>query len=248
MRITEQDIDDLKILQPELTITGSTISGCFYVSASLEKKSRGRGVKVAFYPWNFQETNNIKQINDHFYIDVTLDENLYPNRVFETSGKLLSWKGDILSEYWHVNSDNSLCLGVEEDIKEKQQNSDSFASFINEILTEYFYYICHVKKFGTEPWKAYRHGLFAALEKASEGIDKNFEIIFDILASYDEIWGAKKEWIILLNKTKASKIKYKSNCPFCHKSRLVKDCKSHKEQIKGYNEIIQYLSLIPSSE
>lgn len=248
MKITKHDIDKLKLLQPELTIIGSTISGCFYVSASLEKKSRGRGVKVAFHPWNFKETDNIKQINDHFYIDVRLDENLYPNRVFETSEKLFLWKGCILSEYWHVNSDNSLCLGVEADIKQKQQNSESFANFINEILTEYFYYICYVKEFGHEPWEAYRHGLFAALEKANEGVDENCKCIVDILTSDDEIWGAKKEWGVLVNKTKRSKIKYKSNCPFCQKIMLVRNCNFHKKQIKGYNKIIQYLPTLPSNQ
>lgn|GEM_PF-3550072 len=246
MKLTKHDINELKRLQPELTITDSTISGCFYLSASLEKKSRGRGVKLACYPWHFQGTNNLKQINDHFYIDVTLDDNLYPNKVLETSGKLSSWKGAILPEYWHVNSDSSLCLGIETDIKEKQQNSESFATFINEILTEYFYYICHVNKFGNEPWEAYRHGLFAALEKASEGIDENAMFITCILTSDDDVWGAKKEWGILLNKTKVSTIKYKSNCPFCQKSTLARNCKHHKKQIKGYNKIFQYLSTPPS--
>lgn len=246
MKITNQNIDELKLLQPELTIIGNTISGCFYLSASLESKTKGRGKKVACYPWNAQGANNPRHINDHFYIDVVLDENLYPSRVIETSEKLLSWKGDILSEYWHVNSDNTLCMGIESDIKQKQKNSKSFANFINELLTEYFYYICYVKQFGNEPWEAYRHGLFYALEKASEDINENASLILKILKSDAAVWGGGKEWISLLKKTKALEIKHNSNCPFCQKYTLVRNCNFHKKQIKGYNKIIQYQSKKPS--
>jgi hypothetical protein len=243
LKITNHDIDELKLLQPELTVTGNTISGCFYLSASLKSKSKGRGKKVASHQWNVQGTNNPKHINDRFYIDITLDENLYPNTVIDLSGKLLSWKDSILPELWHINSDNTLCLGIESDIKKKYQNSTSFANFINEVLTEYFYYMCYVKQFGNEPWEAYRHGLFAALEKASEGIDKNGSaFITNILTTDGGIWGAKKEWGKLLEKTKVSKLKHNSNCPFCQKPTLVKGCKFHKKQIKGYNQILQYLS------
>lgn len=244
MKITNHDIDELKLLQPELTVTGNKISGCFYLSASLKSKSRGRGKKLASHQWNVQGTNNPKHINDHFYIDITLDKHLYPKTVIELSGKLLSWKDSILPEFWHINSDNTLCLGIEGDIKQKQQNSTSFAKFINEVLTEYFYYMCYVKLFSNEPWEAYRHGLFAALEEAAEGIDENNCVFIASILTNGGIWGAKKEWGELLNKTKASKLKHNSNCPFCQKPTLVIDCNFHKKQIKGYNKTLQFISSI----
>jgi len=243
LKPTEGDIYALKLLQPELTTIGSRISGCFFLSACLENKAKGRGKRVACHAWNAEKKNNPKHISERFYINILLDESLYPSKTNETSGKLLSWKGDILSEYWHFNSDETLCLGIESDIKLKQKNSNSFASFINELLTEYFYYMCYVKKFGSEPWEAYRHGLFAALEKASEGIDENnSEFIFYPLTRDVDIWGGKKEWNTLLNKMKCLEIKHNNNCPFCQRPTLVSRCSSHKKQIKGYNKILRYLS------
>ncbi|KAF3980717.1 MAG: hypothetical protein HFP76_00645 [Methylococcales symbiont of Iophon sp. n. MRB-2018] len=243
MKPTKDDIDGLKLLQPELTTIGNRISGCFFLSACLENKTKGRGKKLACHSWNTERKKNPKHINKHFHINILLDESLYPSKVNETSEKLLSWKSDIPSEYWHINSDNTLCLSIESDIKLKQQNSKSFACFINELLTEYFYYMCYVKKFGNEPWEAYRHGLFAALDKASEGINEsNSESIFNTLTSDIDIWGGKKKWNTLLNKMKCLGIKHNNNCPFCQRPTLVSRCNSHKKQIKGYNKILRYLS------
>lgn len=242
MNITIDDFNELKILQPELNIIENVISGCFYVNACLENKSKGRGKKIALYSWNAPKTKNPKHINDCFYVDITLDENMYPHRIIETSGKLSSWEEHILPEFWHINSDDTLCLGIKSDIEQKQLNCNSYAIFINQLLTEYFYYMCYVKDFGNEPWEAYRHGLFAALEKANEDIERNWEEIEKILITNNKIWGAEDEWKALLNKTEALEVKYNHNCPFCQMPTLVKKCKTHKKQTKGYNKIIQYIS------
>lgn len=248
MNIRNNVLDELKLLQPELNVIGNVISGCFYVNACLENKTKGRGKKIALYSWNTATTRNKKHIKNFFYVDIILDESMYPQQTFETSEKLLAWKNLIPSEFWHINSDNTLCLGIKSDIEQKLQNANSFATFINQLLTEYFYYMCYVKDFHSEPWEAYRHGLFSALELANESIERNAESICMILTSDNGIWGAKDEWTALLKKTKTSAVKYKHDCHFCKVPTLVRDCKAHKKQTKGYNKIIQHLSSFQSKK
>jgi hypothetical protein len=52
-------------------------------------------------------------------------------------------------EYWHVNPDNTLCLGVKEQIL-KIQSSKTPAHFINTLLSRYFYYMSYVKLKGSD--------------------------------------------------------------------------------------------------
>lgn len=231
--ITKENIDKLKELQPKLTVINNKISGCFYVSASLKKKSKNKKDRIIYFPWNYENKKDSNFISERFYIDITLNEELYPSEVFETNSKLSSWEGKIPDEYWHVNSNGSLCLGEEPDILKMKTESNSFAQFIHQLITQYFYYMCYVKKYyGKEPWKAYRHGLFLALEMAatdcSEFNIKNIikkNITFDI-----------NNWKKLLKKTNHGKIRNKENCPFCRVApRKVLNCEKHRKQIQGYN-------------
>lgn len=235
MNLSKTNVKELKTLQPELAVIGNKISGCFYLSASLENKSKNRGCKLNYYSWN-SKSNNDKHICDHFYIDIILNENLYPDRVFSTGISFNENK--IPEEYWHVNPDNSLCLGEQLDILEMQKQY-SFAQFINILLMQYFYYMAYVKKYLREPWKTYRHGLFAMLEIAYSS--KNIGNDLKLLNKYMEC--CKKEWGKLLNKTKKEKINNRDNCPFCKNKKLAKNCKTHRKQIKGYNNLSPFIRL-----
>ncbi len=236
MTLSKADIVELKELQPELVVIGNKISGCFYLSATLVKKSKNRGKKLSHYAWNYEDKGaDNKYIHDYFYIEIVLNDDLYPIQAFETSGKILSWKEKIPEEYWHINSDDSLCLGEKPDILERQKQY-SFAQFINILLMQYFYYMYYVKKYSREPWIAYRHGLFAMLETAynSKNIKENLEFLNKIYKY------CKDEWDGLLVKTHTRKIEKNDPCPFCKCNKLAKNCTTHKKQIKGYNNLISF--------
>lgn len=232
MKLTKNDIEKLKKLQPELNIIDNHLSGCFYLSASLKNKSKNRGKKLNIYPWNCDKINDTNYFYDYFYITVILNEHLYPSKTVELKRKVLSWKQDIQSEYWHVNPDDSFCLGSQEDIL-KMQNKDDFANFINTLLNHYFYYMSYTKLKKMEPWIGHRHGVFAALELACIA-PINLELIKPHI-SYE-----KNEWNNLLKKTNKIKIENKDDCPFCLMKKSARNCTRHKKQIKGYNNLISY--------
>ena len=228
MILSKTNVKELKEFQPELVIIENKISGYFYLSASLEKKSKNRGKKVNCYLWN-DKVDSINYIFDDFDVNITIDEFLYPVTVY--SEKILSWKDKIPEEYWHVNPNKSLCLGERADIVEMQAKYP-FANFINILLMQYFYYMCYIKKRGIEPWQAYRHGLFRVLETAynSNKIGESLKLLK---------YCNKKEIEALLNKTHKRKIEKNNTCPFCKNKILAGSCNKHKKQIKGYNNIIK---------
>ncbi|SMN02564.1 hypothetical protein SPONN_1309 [uncultured Candidatus Thioglobus sp.] len=233
MTLSKTDILELKKIQPELVLIENKISGCFYLSASIENKSKNRGKRINCHSWNYESSNN-KHIHDYFDVNITLNEDSYPIQVF--SKKILSWKDKIPEEYWHVNPDNSLCLGEIPDILEEQKKY-SFEKFINMLLMQYFYYMHYTKGHLKEPWKAYTHSLFYILEVAANSKDVRNDLI--LLNKYIDAY--KEEWNNLLNKTQKQKIKNKHNCPFCHHKKLAKNCNEHKKQIKGYNKLVPFL-------
>ncbi len=240
MIFSNSDIDELKKLQPKLDVVGHKIFGCFYLSASLNK---GKNKKITTRPHYYENTKKEIYLYDDFYLDITFykDKNHqnYPVAVYETSGKLLSWEKNIPPEYWHVNPDNTLCLGAKEQIL-KMQSSKTTARFINTLLTHYFYYMSYIKLNGFEPWKGHRHGLFFVLEIASKykKIDSNLLDKLNQLIDTDI-----DNWNKLLNGTEKNKLKGSAICPFCYsKNKLVKNCKTHKKQIQGYNNLFDYFS------
>lgn len=229
MKVRKEDISLLKKLQPELKIIGNQLSGCFYLSASLKKKEK----KLDIYQWNSDQVESKNYIHDYFYITITLDDGLYPLKLNELDKKVLLWEKEIQEEYWHINPDDSLCLGSKEDIL-KMKSQYNFASFINILLTHYFYYMSYVRLNQREPWIGHRHGMFAALEIASISVD-NLELIKFHLAY------KITEWHELLRKTHKYKIENRDDCPFCLTKKMVKNCKLHKKQIKGYNNLLPYI-------
>jgi hypothetical protein len=229
------DIDELKKLQPKLNTVGNRISGCFYLSASL---SKGGNRKITIC----KDAQKANYLSDCFYLDIIFHKDKshqnYPVSVYETSSKLLSWKENIPPEYWHVNPDNTLCLGVKEQIL-KIQSSKTPAHFINTLLSHYFYYMSYVKLKGSEPWKGHYHGLFCILEIASHK-EINDKLLRELKLLIDP---DIENWNKLLNKTEENKLKSSAICPFCYgKKKLVKNCKPHKKQIQGYNNLVDYLS------
>lgn len=237
MTLTNDQIIELKKLQPELTVIKNNISGCFYLSALLKKKSKKRGASLEIYPWNHGHTNNPKHIIDQFYIDIKLDEDLSPT-AFETDGRLNQWKKRIPTAFLHVNLDDSLCLGNKKEIIQKIQDGDSYATILNNLLSNYFYYMSHAEKFGYEPWEGHRHGLLASFELASDNLEKNIDSVLNYLN--------REEWTTLLSKTKGAELKHKHQCPFCIKSTQIRHCFSHKKLVRGYNNFLKYLEEQPS--
>lgn len=225
------DVEKLRNIQPELVAVGDKISGCFYLSASISNKSKGRGAVVVTHPWNFDPENDPKHIREHFYVDIQLDEDCFPT-VYEISGKILNWKSKIPVEYWHVNADDSLCLGSKREISHEKDTAESFADFLNKVLTHYFFYMAYVEKFGNEPWEAHRHSLLAALELSSDGVLENIDWVTRFM-NIDE-------WKALLEKTKGVELKLKDQCPFCVRTSEVRYCRSHRKLVKGYNNLVLY--------
>ena len=223
--LLSDEIEKLNELQPELVVNANQIIGCFHLNASLTKPCSN--TKIVCYSANTEVKNDNFFIKDHFQIQVYLSETLYPARSYETKNKILSWKKCIPEEYWHVNLDNSLCLGKENDIK-AMQNKYSFAVFFHLLFSEYFYYMSYVKMHLKEPWKTYRHGLFLVLESCYKGGN-----IQEITAHYsEEIWELAKR----INKFK---LESQDECPFHanlkHKSKI-KNCKIHRKLVRGYNK------------
>jgi hypothetical protein len=228
-KITSNDLKELYQLQPNLVVNNNQILGCFNLCASITKPNNPSKTKVVCYTNNLVIKNDKNLIQDSFYINIALDEMLYPTKVCETDNKILSWKNEIPEEYWHINPDNSLCLGERGDIEELQKNY-SFAQFIHIILSEYFYHMSYVKKYKKEPWKGYRHGLFLALEFCYTA--KNIENISEY---------HKSQILKLWKKIEKLKLKPNDKCPFHEKSQykpVVKNCKRHYKHIKGYNNFI----------
>lgn len=240
MIFSNSDISELKKLQPRFNVVSNKIFGCFSLSASLNK---GRNKKITIYPSYYENTKKEIYLYDDFYLDITFykDKNHqnYPVAVYETSNKILSWEKNMPPEYWHVNPNKTLCLGAKEQIL-KMQSSKTMARFINTLLTHYFYYMSYVKLKGFEPWKSHRHGLFLVLEVASK--DKKFDN--NLLDELNQLIDTDRDnWNKLLNRTGRNKLKGSAICPFCYsKNKLVKNCKPHKKQIQGYNNLFDYFS------
>lgn len=237
MFLSAQDITELGRLQPELSVAGNRILGQFYLSASLKNKSKNRKTKLNIYPWHRDDKSSKNHLTDVFDVDIMFGDDLHIYSVF--SEKILKWKAEIPAEYWHINSDNSLCLGKAAEI-EMMQQQHSFSSFINTILSGYFYHMLFVKIYGKEPWKAHRHGLFAALELSCNDAEN------DLFSITLPLYFDRFEWQRLLSKTQGKKIDIngKTQCPFCRKNPLsTRRCYPHKKQIKGYNNLVFFDSI-----
>ena len=121
-----------------------------------------------FYPNNFvfQKRNNCligklgfhrpykgRYIEDWYQLQIIFPENYSKNPpvVKEIGCKI---QRDIDH---HVNPDDTLCLGPPIEILARFKGDSSLFGFIDTILIPYLYWHSHVRKYGEEPWKAYRH-------------------------------------------------------------------------------------------
>ena len=76
--------------------------------------------------------------------------------VYEESGSLLeaAKKSNQLPSDWHINDNESICLGIFPEYKWK-----SVLDYILDKVMPYFYWASHRAKYGFEPWRAYKHGV-----------------------------------------------------------------------------------------
>jgi len=104
-----------------------------------------------------------------FSIKVMLE--LLPNmllpKVYETSDKLqnIATKLNLKSiEDIHVNSDESLCLGIYGRDKECFTDKFTMVEFFENCLEPYLYWVSYYEKFAKPPWKEYAHGSLGFME------------------------------------------------------------------------------------
>lgn len=232
--INKEEVIKLKEHQPLLRVYDTKISGIFVLSASFNVKSKKF---QALMPNKSSSTD----FENTFKIEIHINKDGYPIKTFNTDNKISGWKNNIEDKYWHVNPDNSLCLGVEKDIQELFIKLP-YAEFINHLLAGYFYYMSYMNYNHKEPWVAYRHDIYYWLDEPNmwtENLLKNY--LFDI-------------WIILQNINGLIKIQNKDNCPFCNieinnKTNTKKSykCKEHKIRIKNYNFFISVIKKIETN-
>ena len=241
MITTQGELDRLREAQPRLHCINNTISGIFHVCATIDKPSQKDKPTIKYYTAGESPENDQYLVDEKFCIKAEWE---YSNdfvvlTVCETDGKLISWKKHIPPEYWHVNLDGSFCLGTTDDLNQLQQQYH-FSSYFYDVVSQFLYQITFVKKFGFEPWKSDRHGIFKAFELALEG-KNNKNKLYSSLAS-DET-----NWRKLLFVVPGGRIKGGYRCPFCLlipklNNKQSKNCRFHKPQIEGFNRLKTFYS------
>lgn len=220
--INNEEIKKLKELQPLLKVYDTQIMGIFILSASFNLKSK------RFEPLISNKSSSIF-LENNFKIEIDIDKSGYPIKTFNTDNKINGWKNNIQPKYWHVNSDNSLCLGINRDIKKLFQELP-YAEFINHLLMCYFYYMSYINNKHKEPWTAYRHDEFYWLD--------NLELLNIYLLPIGIVKSVLQDINGLI------KIRNKDICPFCSKTDTKKShkCKEHKARIKNHNNILSIVN------
>lgn len=226
--ISNEEIKKLKELQPLLKVYDTKIRGIFILSTSFNLKSK-----------RFQSSTSNKSsstfFENKFKIEMDINKYGYPIKTFSTDNKINGWKNNIQPKYWHVNPDNSLCLGIDEDIKKLFQKLP-YAEFINHLLICYFYYMSYINNKYKEPWTAYRHDKFHWLDNSELSNINLLSIIYFAKSALQNINGLMK-------------IQNKDICPFCNMQGIDKintkksyKCKEHKIRITNHNYIVSIIN------
>ena len=198
--INKDEIKELKELQPFLNVYRDQIRGIFILSAQYDKKSRR-------LQYGQSQKSSLSYIKDSFKIQINITENGYPMHIFDVEQKIHGWKKYIPVQYWHVNRDGSLCLGVHEEII-KLFYELPYAKLINHLLTSYFYYMSYVRMKQKEPWDGHRHDRFFWLETQIKAEDELDARLLELC-----LRGIMQAMVAPINQLQ--KINNHDTCPFC---------------------------------
>ncbi len=117
------------------------------------------------------EPDGLEPIIDSFDIEMLIPDP-YPDMlpwVRETSGK-------IDSDYEHVFTDETLCLGVPIEMRRIFGQQPSLLGFVNKLVIPYFYGYCYWKKYGEHPFGEQKHGGEGVVEYYADKLNLTDEV------------------------------------------------------------------------
>ena len=180
-----------------------------------------------FYPNNFvyESSNNSLHgeigfnrpykgiyIEDQYQIELIFKQNHpdIPPVVKENGGKIP------LNVNNHAYPDDTICLGPPIELLAKFKCNPTLFGFIDSILVPNLYWHSYLKKYGTEPWKAYRHG--------DEGI-REYRDSVNLRKRYFSIFETDNINVVLRLLEMVVKENYLNNptCP-CGRGKQLNDC------------------------
>ena len=99
------------------------------------------------------EPDGLAAITDSFEIEMLISDTYADElpRVSEKGGK-------IDSNYEHLFTDRTLCLGVPVEMRRIFAQQPSLLGFVNRLVVPYFYGYCHWKEYGEHPFGEQKHG------------------------------------------------------------------------------------------
>ena len=160
IKLTEGDIIILQKLAPDL------------------KYNSYKNIIHGSLSFDLQFGEDGRHIKDKYEIEIDLNRNEHGVPVVrETEKKIRNiaiQKGIKLVDM-HINANDEMCLIIPPKIEEKYPNGFDLERLIYHIQ-EHLYYISHVERFNSEPWKAYNHGDEGYLDLYLEDRDKYSEV------------------------------------------------------------------------
>jgi hypothetical protein len=156
------------------------------------------------------KVSEFKLIED-YVIEIIIDKE-YPKIL----PKVYEKKGKIPKNFEHVNSDNTLCLGLDIEVKLKLHNKMNLLNWFDTFVVTFFYNAEHFKRYG-----------FVCVGERSHGIDGLLEGIGEILKT-DRI-----ETMIRLIKIKNNF--RKNDLCVCGSKKKIRSC--HMKELLKINDI-----------
>ena len=142
------------------------------VHKGLKKTQKNEGEVVLEGTLLFEaEPEGFASITDSFEITMRIPD-VYPDnlpRITETGGK-------IDSDYEHVFTNGTLCLGVPIEMRRIFGQEPTLLGFVNRLVIPYLYGYCHWKKYGAHPFGERKHGGEGIVQYYKEklGLDDEF--------------------------------------------------------------------------
>lgn len=172
-------------------------------------------------------------VTDRYKVKITIPTNFPQNTpsIWEINNKI--------PDDYHLNGDNSLCLGTPHDIFFRLKKNPSILYYVEGLVIPYLYRYSYSQKYRKNPFPDYSHGIPGLIEYYFDYFSTDtISCVLDLL---------------LLSMNNFSD---KSECP-CDSSKSIKEC--HKKQIfelrqlpraqiyEDYKNISSYLNQLMNS-
>jgi ubiquitin-protein ligase len=121
-----------------------------YKKLAMSRNTTGNWIIIGIL--EFSCSHKDKKITGSFSIRITLPSD-YPK-----SPPIVNETGGQIPLDFHVNPDNTLCLGVPIDVHDRFTRNPQLISFVEELVIPYLFAFRHWEDFGSMPFGEYAHG------------------------------------------------------------------------------------------